>query len=151
MDVHSLVLSIEEYMQQRIPHYIDELRELCAIDSGSYHKPGLDRMAFYLEARMRGLGMDTVLIENESWGNDLLGTVKGNGEGNVLLLGHMDTVYPLGTAEARPLSVEGNVVKGPGVSDMKGCVLAAIYAIEALLALDYRSFGEIRFLCVCDC
>lgn len=150
MDVHSLVLSIEEYTQQRLTHYTEELRELCAIDSGSYHKPGLDRMAFYLEARMRGMGMDTVLIEHETWGNDLLGTVKGSGEGNVLLLGHMDTVYPLGTAEARPLSVDGNVIKGPGVSDMKGCVLAAIYAVEALLALDYRSFGEIRFLCISD-
>jgi glutamate carboxypeptidase len=150
MDMQSLVQSIEVYTQQRLPRYIEELRELCAIDSGSYYKPGLDRMAFHLEARMRGLGMETELIEHEAWGNDLLGVVKGTGEGNILLLGHMDTVYPTGTAEARPLSVEGNVVKGPGVSDMKGCVLSAIYAIEALLALNYRSFGEIRFLCVSD-
>ena len=150
MDVSSVVQSIEEYTQQRVPQYIEELRELCAIDSGSYYKPGLDRIAFYLEARMRGMGMDTLLIEHETCGNDLLGVVRGEGEGNVLLLGHMDTVYPTGTAEARPLTVEGNVVKGPGVSDMKGCVLSAIYAIEALLALKYRSFGEIRFLCVSD-
>ncbi len=150
MDVSSLVQSIEEYTQQRLTHYIEELRELCAIDSGSYYKPGLDRMAFYLEARMRGMGMDTLLIEHEACGNDLLGVIKGDGEGNVLLLGHMDTVYPTGTAEARPLTVDGNVVKGPGVSDMKGCVLSAIYAVEALLALNCRSFGEIRFLCVSD-
>lgn len=150
MDVSSVVQSIEEYTQQRLPHYIEELRELCAVDSGSYYKPGLDRMAFYLEARMRGMGMDTLLIEHETCGNDLLGVVRGDGEGNVLLLGHMDTVYPTGTAEARPLTVDGNVVKGPGVSDMKGCVLSAIYAIEALLALNCRSFGEIRFLCVSD-
>jgi glutamate carboxypeptidase len=150
MDVSSLVQSIEKYTQQRLSHYIEELRELCAIDSGSYYKPGLDRMAFYLEARMRGMGMDTTLIEHETCGNDLLGVIKGDGEGNVLLLGHMDTVYPTGTAEARPLTVDGNVVKGPGVSDMKGCVLSAIYALEALLALKCRSFGEIRFLCVSD-
>lgn len=150
MDVPSLVQSIEKYTQQRLSHYIEELRELCAIDSGSYYKPGLDRMAFYLEARMRGLGMDTLLIEHETCGNDLLGVVRGDGQGTVLLLGHMDTVYPTGTAEARPLTVDGNVVKGPGVSDMKGCVLSAIYAVEALLALDCRPFGEIRFLCVSD-
>lgn len=150
MDVQSLVLDIEAYTQQRLSGYIEELSELCAIDSGSYHKPGLDQMAFYLEARMRGLGMETVLYENEKWGNDLLGVVKGHGKGNVLLLGHMDTVYPVGTAAARPVTVEGNVVKGPGVSDMKGCVLSAIYAIEALLAQNKRSFGEIRFLCVSD-
>lgn len=150
MDVPSLVQSIEKYTQQRLSHYIEELRELCAIDSGSYYKPGLDRMAFYLEARMRGLGMDTLLIEHETCGNDLLGVVRGDGQGTVLLLGHMDTVYPTGTAEARPLTVDGNVVKGPGVSDMKGCVLSAMYAVEALLALDCRPFGEIRFLCVSD-
>jgi len=150
MDVPSLVQRVEKYTQQRLSQYIEELRELCAIDSGSYYKPGLDRMAFYLEARMRGMGMDTTLIEHERYGNDLLGVIKGDGEGNVLLLGHMDTVYPTGTAEARPLTVDGNVVKGPGVSDMKGCVLSAIYAIEALLALGCRPFGELRFLCVSD-
>lgn len=150
MDVSSLVQSIEQYTQQRLSQYIDELRELCAIDSGSYYKPGLDRMAFYLEARMRGMGMDTLLIEHETCGNDLLGVIRGDGQGTVLLLGHMDTVYPTGTAEARPLTVDGNVVKGPGVSDMKGCVLSAIYAVEALLALESRPFGEIRFLCVSD-
>jgi glutamate carboxypeptidase len=150
MDVSSLVQSVEQYTQQRLSQYIEELRELCAIDSGSYYKPGLDRMAFYLEARMRGMGMDTLLIEHETCGNDLLGVIRGNGQGTVLLLGHMDTVYPTGTAEARPLTVDGNVVKGPGVSDMKGCVLSAIYAVEALLALESRPFGEIRFLCVSD-
>jgi glutamate carboxypeptidase len=150
MDVSSLVQSVEQYTQRRLSQYIEELRELCAIDSGSYYKPGLDRMAFYLEARMRGMGMDTLLIEHETCGNDLLGVIRGAGQGTVLLLGHMDTVYPTGTAEARPLTVDGNVVKGPGVSDMKGCVLSAIYAVEALLALDSRPFGEIRFLCVSD-
>jgi glutamate carboxypeptidase len=150
MDVQRLVLDVEAYTQQRLSSYIEELGELCAIDSGSYYKPGLDQMAFHLEARMRGMGMETVLIEHEDWGNDLLGIVKGKGKGNVLLLGHMDTVYPLGTAAARPVCVEGNTIKGPGVSDMKGCVLSALYAVEALLAMDCHSFGEIRFLCVSD-
>lgn len=150
MDVQSLVRDIESYTQQHLPQYLEELRELCAIDSSSYYKPGLDRMAFYLEARMRGMGMETVLFENEKWGNDLLGVAKGEGTGNVVLLGHIDTVYPVGTADARPLSIDGNVVKGPGVCDMKGCVLSALYAVEALLTLNCHSFGEVRFLCVSD-
>ncbi len=149
MDVESLMLDIERYIQQRLLGYIEELRELCAIDSNSYHKPGLDEVALYLAARMRGMGIATI-IEHETWGNDLLGVVRGSGKGKVLLLGHMDTVYPVGTAATRPMYVEGDVIRGPGVSDMKGCVLSAIYAIEALLAMDYGSFGEIRFLCVSD-
>lgn len=150
MDLQSLVTSVEQYTQQHLSHYIEELRELCAIDSDSYHKPGLDEVARYLAVRMHGLGAEVTLIENEKWGNDLLGVIRGNGRGKVLLLGHIDTVYPVGIAAARPLRIEGETVYGPGVCDMKGCILSALYAIEALLALDYRAFGEIRFLCVSD-
>lgn len=150
MDLQSLVLGVEAYTQQRLPQYIEELRELCAIDSDSYHKPGLDEVALFLAARMRGFGMNVTLIEHEAWGNDLLGVIHGDGGGNVLLLGHMDTVYPVGTAAARPVKVEEQKAYGPGVCDMKGCILAAIYAIEALVALGYRAFGEIRLLCVSD-
>ncbi len=150
MNLQSLVQNVESYVAQHLPEYIEELRELCAIDSDSYSKSGLDEMATRLGTRMRSMGMDVTIIEREQWGNDLLGVIKGNGSGNVLLLGHIDTVYPAGTAATRPVRVEGNTVYGPGVCDMKGCIVAAIYAIEALLALDYRPFGELRFLCVSD-
>jgi glutamate carboxypeptidase len=46
--------------------------------------------------------------------------------------------------------LQDNTVYGPGVVDMKGCLLAAVYAIEALVARGYRSFGEIRLLFVSD-
>src|SRR5579884_3582875 len=156
MNVQTLVKEVEGYTGARLPQYIEELRELCAIDSDSYNKPGLDKMASYLAARMRGLSMDVTVIERERWGNDVLGVLHGNGypgstgRQRVLLLGHSDTVYPVGTADARPLRVEGDTMYGPGVCDMKGCILAAIYAIEALVALEYRAFGEIRLLCVSD-
>jgi glutamate carboxypeptidase len=150
MDLQSLVTGVEAYTRRRLSQYIEELRELCAIDSDSYHKSGLDEMALFLAARMRGSGMQVTIIERQTWGNDLYGVLSGNGGRNVLLLGHMDTVYPVGTAAARPLQVQGDIIYGPGVSDMKGCILSAIYAIEALSAMNYRSFGEIRFLCVSD-
>lgn len=150
MDLQSLVTGVEAYTRQRLAQYIEELRELCAIDSDSYNKQGLDEMSARLGSRMHSLGMQVTIIERETWGNDLLGAIQGNGGSNVLLLGHIDTVYPAGTAAARPLRVEGDTVYGPGVSDMKGCILSAVYAIEALLAMGYRAFGEIRFLCVSD-
>lgn len=150
MDLQTLVREVEHYTHQHLSTYLEELRALCAIDSDSYNKPGLDIMASWLAERMRGLGMAATIIERERWGNDLLGVLCGTGQGNALLLGHIDTVYPAGTAAARPLRVEGNTVYGPGVSDMKGCILAAIYAIEALQALHITNYGEIRFLCVSD-
>lgn len=150
MDLQTLVAGVEAYTQERLSQYIEELRELCSIDSFSYHKPGLDEMALFLAARMRGLGMHATIIERESWGNDLLATLRGNRDANVLLLGHMDTVYPVGISATRPVQVEGDIVYGPGVCDMKGGVLSGIYAIEALMAMNYHSFGEIRFVCVSD-
>ena len=150
MDLQTLLRGVEVYTREHLLQYIEELHELCSIDSYSYHKPGLDEMALFLAARMRGLGMHATIIERESWGNDLLGILHGDEGGNVLLLGHMDTVYPVGIAAARPVQVEGDIIYGPGVSDMKGCILSAIYAIEALLAMNYHAFGEIRFLCVSD-
>jgi glutamate carboxypeptidase len=150
MDLQNLVASVEAYTRERLSQYLEELRELCSIDSYSYHKPGLDEIALFLAARMRGLGMHATIFERESWGNDLLGTLHGKGGANVLLLGHMDTVYPVGIAASRPVQVDGDIVYGPGVSDMKGGILSAIYAIEALMAMNYHSFGEIRFVCVSD-
>lgn len=150
MDTSFLVTAVEQYVEQHLSTYIEELRGLCAIDSDSYNKAGLDEMAEAFGARMRGLGMDVTIIEREGWGNDVLGTLRGTGQGNVLLLGHIDTVYPVGTAAARPVRVEDDTAYGPGVCDMKGNVLAGIYAIEALRALDFTDFGEIRFLCVSD-
>src|SRR5437588_1005817 len=150
VNIQSLVIEVEKYTQHHLPQYIEELRALCAIDSDSYNKPGLDGMARRLGERMRGLGMDVSIIVRELWGDDLLGVMRGTRQGNILLLGHIDTVYPVGTAAARPLRLEGDTIYGPGVCDMKGCILAAIYAIEALQALDFHDYGELRFLCVSD-
>jgi glutamate carboxypeptidase len=144
------VRDVEQYVQDHLQRYLKELSDLCAIDSGTYDKAGVDRVALSLQEHMRGLGMEVSLYEQEKWGNDLYGILRGTGQGKVTVLGHIDTVYPVGTAAARPVQVQGNKVLGPGVYDMKGCVLSAVYAIEALLAQDFHDFGEIHFLCVTD-
>jgi glutamate carboxypeptidase len=150
LDVQSLVMDVEQYVAQRMPQYIEALRELCSIDTYSYHKSGLDKMARLLATRMGELGLEVTLIERQQWGNDLYGVAHGQGGSNVLLITHMDTVYPVGTASARPVLVDGDTIYGPGVSDMKGGILNGLYAIQALSAQGYRSFGEIRMLCVSD-
>ncbi len=144
------VRDVEQYVQDHLQRYLKELSDLCAIDSGTYYKAGVDTVALSLQERLRGLGMEVSLHEQGEWGNDLYGILRGTGQGKVTVLGHIDTVYPVGTAAARPVQIQGNKVLGPGVYDMKGCVLSAVYAIEALLAQGYHDFGEIHFLCVTD-
>jgi glutamate carboxypeptidase len=53
-----------------------------------------------------------------------------------MLLGHYDTVWPLGTLEEMPFEHDGDVVRGPGVYDMKGGVAQALLAIETLQHFD---------------
>jgi len=53
-----------------------------------------------------------------------------------LVIGHYDTVWPLGTAARRPFEVDGNVVRGPGVFDMKGGIAQLVTALRAIEALD---------------
>jgi glutamate carboxypeptidase len=53
-----------------------------------------------------------------------------------LLIGHYDTVWPIGTTAKRPFTVDGNVIRGPGVFDMKGGLMQIVFALKAIEALD---------------
>ena len=57
---------------------------------------------------------------------------RARGRPGQLILGHYDTVWPLGTLEKMPFEIDGEVIKGPGVYDMKGGIVQAIIALEAL-------------------
>src|SRR5690349_10336250 len=87
------VRDVEAYVQAHLEHYLQELSLLCGIDSGTHYKPGIDDVAHYLEQRMLGLGMDVTVFQQEKWGNDVYGVLRGEGQGKVALLGHIDTVY----------------------------------------------------------
>jgi glutamate carboxypeptidase len=68
----------------------------------------------------------------------------------ISLLGHTDTVFPAGTAAARPFRREGDRCFGPGVADMKGGLLVAAAAIERLGAAPSRPLSEVRLLVCAD-
>jgi glutamate carboxypeptidase len=77
-------------------------------------------------------------------------TLPGDGGAPVALLGHADTVFPHGTAAARPFARAGSRCTGPGVADMKGGLVLAAMAMERLAARTPRPFGEVRLLVCAD-
>jgi glutamate carboxypeptidase len=77
-------------------------------------------------------------------------TLTGRGTAALALLCHMDTVFPSGTAAARPFYTDESRAYGPGVCDMKAGIVSAIYAVEALRALGFAAFGRLLLICTAD-
>ncbi|MEU8828188.1 M20 family metallopeptidase [Streptomyces sp. NPDC048636] len=117
---------------------IEDLRTLVEVESPSRDLAALKASATTVATLLEGrLGGRAALVETEGgphvhW--------SAGGDPKVLILGHHDTVFPLGTLERRPFTVEDGHATGPGVFDMLGGV---VQAIHGLAALDDRSGVEI--------
>lgn len=141
---------VQRYLATQLPPYLDDLRALVNIDSGSDHKAGVDTVVDWLLARLTTLGFTVERHSQPLLGDNIRATLRGRGTQRILLLGHSDTVFPVGTAAQRPMQIVGPKVLGPGVCDMKGGLLTGLYAVQALQAAGFEQFGELVFLCVSD-
>lgn len=112
---------------------IDFWRQLVQIESGSANKAGVDAVAHRVQEELDAIGAHTEIHEMKRAGNMLVSVLNEDvPEAPVLLLGHMDTVFPDGTVAARPFTLRDGKAYGPGVLDMKGGVTIAIFAMKAL-------------------
>ena len=129
--------TLREAVARRFDRYLAELEELVNIDCGSYTPEGVNAVATHVEAELSRLGADVQRIAHEpadgeaQLGDLVVGRLEGTGP-RLLLIGHMDTVFGLGTAAERPFRRNGDRATGPGTSDMKGGLLAGLHAIGAL-------------------
>lgn len=112
---------------------IDFWRQLVQIESGSANKAGVDAVARRVQEELDAIGAHTEIHEMKRAGNMLVSVLNEDlPEAPVLLLGHMDTVFPDGTVAARPFTLRDGKAYGPGVLDMKGGVTIAVFAMKAL-------------------
>ena len=130
----------------RAAAFLDDLRELVDIDSGSHTPAGVNAVVDRLEARFRSTGWETERGPAPPYGDLLVARVDGGAGPRVLLIGHTDTVFSDGTVAERPFRIDGDRAYGPGVNDMKGGLLVAIHAIE-LLREQGVPFGSLTFVC----
>jgi glutamate carboxypeptidase len=145
--------SLRELAASRYGAFVTELEQMVNVDCGSYTPAGVNEIADLCQARMLALGFKVdrrphVPVGGEPQLGDLLiGTLDGAGGSNVLLVGHMDTVFDEGTVKERPFRIEGDVARGPGVSDMKGGLLTGFHAVEVLQEAGFDRFGRITYVC----
>jgi len=124
------------HFQKRRKEIVETVRQLVELESPSDIKQSVDRVSTVLASRFGELGGKIKFHPSEKFGKHLQIDFRPRGDRAkpVLLLGHMDTVYPIGTISKMPCRVSTGRIWGPGVLDMKAGIALGFHAIEAILA-----------------
>ncbi|MBY0265236.1 MAG: M20/M25/M40 family metallo-hydrolase [Burkholderiales bacterium] len=136
---------------------LDTMKALVEIESGSADREGLDRIAALIGQRLQALGGKVEYIEAgadiykmfdtpDKPGKTVRAIFTGKGTRKILLLAHMDTVYPRGMLAQQPFKVDGERAYGLGIADDKQGVAMILHAIRVLNAMNFRDYGTLTVL-----
>jgi glutamate carboxypeptidase len=132
---------------------LDLLERLVECESPSHDKAAVDRAGRIVASEWRKRGAKVSLLRQGKRGNHVRAELflgKGRPTGQIMVLGHIDTVYPLGTIRKMPFRVSGGRAWGPGAFDMKGGIVLALAAVDALRAVGAQPRKRIVFLWTSD-
>lgn len=128
-----------EFCRERQSAMLDLLRRMVAMESPSDNKASLDRMGEFIGQEFKRIGGKVSFHPEKTAGNHLLAEFGGDVGKPVLLLGHFDTVWSMGTLANMPFRIDKGRAFGPGVYDMKAGITMMIFALEYL-----RAAGELK-------
>jgi glutamate carboxypeptidase len=136
--------------------FLDTLKELTSIESGSRDLEGLERIAQVIAARLKAAGGQVELVEPaeiyrmedtpDKIGRAVRATFKGKGTKKLLLIAHMDTVYLVGMGEQQPFRIDGDKAYGLGIADDKQGVTLILHALKILKDMGFDEYGTITVL-----
>jgi glutamate carboxypeptidase len=129
------------------------LGELVRCESPSFDKAAVDRCGEIVAREWRRRGATVGVLRQKTRGNHLRVEMAGGrarGAGQILVPGHIDTVYPLGDLKMNPFRVAGGRAWGPGTFDMKGGLVLALFAMDALRAAGVVPAKRLVFLWTSD-
>jgi len=142
--------SFSQIYLPRLQSYQNELLQrlelIVNIDSGSGQADGVNTIISYLERWLSDIGFAVKLHNSSSYGNNLVARKTGKGHLRLLLVGHVDTVYPQGAASAKPFHILDGIAYGPGVIDMKSGDVMGLYALQALVEAGFEEYKELIFV-----
>jgi glutamate carboxypeptidase len=139
---------VRERMAAELDLILSDLATWVDVDTPGGNHDALDGFARMLAFEAERYGLEPTLVETPG-GLALHATLHGSGSARVALLGHHDTVFPLGTAAGRPFRRENDRCYGPGVADMKGGICVALHTAR-LLADGPRPFAVLELVSVPD-
>lgn len=147
---------IKKTVETQKQSYLETLETLVNIESGSKDIEGVNQIAKAVAERLKSTGAEVSIIQPnnrfklddtpEHTGPMVNGVLKGKGKSKIMLIAHLDTVYPKGMLKDQPFRIDGNKVYGLGILDDKQGVAAIIHILEALKKLNYQDYGTITVL-----
>ncbi|HEX6667801.1 MAG TPA: M20/M25/M40 family metallo-hydrolase [Solirubrobacterales bacterium] len=123
--------------------FLARLIALCACDSPTGEVEAVDRAGELLAGWAAEAGLEVEAFPTPMGAHRRI-SLQGKGRGRLLLVGHHDTVWPLGVGAARPVQVGEDRVLGPGTADMKGGLLVGLAALERLAAGERTGFEAVE-------
>jgi glutamate carboxypeptidase len=131
------------------PAFLADLERLVNLDCGSYTRDGVNEVAAWVAAFLARLGGEVTRHPDPdgTLGDTVEAVFRGEPAGpRALLIGHTDTVFPEGTAAARPFAIADGIARGPGVTDMKSGLLTLLYGLEAALTVGPPPFERLTVI-----
>jgi glutamate carboxypeptidase len=140
------VAQVLERLRSETDTMVAETMRLAQIDSGSEDAEGVALVGELVGELFAATGCS---VRARPAGG-LRATLTVGAGPRLLVIGHADTVWPAGTVAGWPPRVDGDMLAGPGVGDMKSCLVMAAHALSAARAHDLAGIGEIELLVVAD-
>jgi glutamate carboxypeptidase len=145
--------SVLKHLRGRLPAMLETLEKFACCESPSTEKAAADHCAALIAAVWKRAGVQIELRKQKHRGAHLRITYSpsaSRNRGQLLVLGHYDTVYAQGTLAKMPFRKAGGKVFGPGVFDMKAGIVQALFALRALRELDAPVSKNLVFLWTSD-
>ncbi len=149
-------ITLLPYFEERQSEMLEFMRWLVEQESMSREPEATRRIAENLGERIAETGAAVDLLSDPRYGATLRARFALSQESpapddkQLLVVGHLDTVWPLGTLSARPFRIEGERAFGPGIFDMKAGVTIATFAVRAIKELSRSTQRPVTFLMTCD-
>lgn len=130
------------------PATVETLGQLVNIETGTGDAVGMAAMSDLLERELKapGFAVERHPATAGVVGENIVGRRQGSGGKDVLLMAHMDTVYPRGTLAKAPFRIEGNKAYGPGIGDAKSGIAVILHSLKLLQDRGFDDYGTITVL-----
>ena len=134
-----------DYAHAHADDTMETLRTMVEMESFTSDKPSIDKLSAYIKSRLEALNAKVEVVPQAVAGDHLLAE-WGEGDEQILILCHMDTVWPTGTLQEMPFRIKDGLVSGPGVLDMKAGIAINLHALEALKALGLAPQRRVKMV-----